>query len=71
MGRTDADVRDVGGFDEEPFHFLFAAEKHKGRPRPRQRLGLAIFTVGDEGAVRSTCPWGGEEEERWKFGQQQ
>ena len=33
-----------------------------------------IFTVGDEGAVRSTCPWGGEneeDEERWKFGWQQ
>ena len=36
-----------------------------------------IFTVGDEGAVRSTCPLGGEkeeeekEEERWKFGWQQ
>ena len=29
-----------------------------------------IFTNGDEGAIRSTYPWGGEkeEEERWKFG---
>ena len=43
MGRTDADVRDVGGFDEEPFHFLFAAEKHKGGSAPRQRMGLTIF----------------------------
>ena len=36
----------------------------------------SIFTVGDEGAVRSTCPLGGEKEEeeneeRWKFGWQQ
>ena len=23
----------------------------------------AIFTVGDEGAVRSTCPWGDEKDE--------
>ena len=38
-----------------------------------------IFTVGDEGAVRSTCPLGEKEEEeekeeneeRWKFGWQQ
>jgi len=35
-----------------------------------------IFTVCDEGAVRSTCPLGDEEEEeeneeRWKFGWQQ
>ena len=35
-----------------------------------------IFTVGDEGAVRSTSRFGDEEdeekdEERWKFGSQQ
>ena len=32
-------------------------------------LVVPIFTVGDEGAVRSTCPLGeeDEEEERWKF----
>ena len=34
---------------------------------------VAVITVGDEGAVRSTCPLGEEEkdEERWKFGWQQ
>ena len=41
-------------------------------------LSLTIFTVGDEGAVRSTCRLGEEEEqeeekdeERWEFGWQQ
>ena len=41
-------------------------------------MACPFFTVGDEGAVRSTCPLGEEEEEekekeeeRWKFGWQQ
>ena len=38
-----------------------------------QKVLFVIFAVGDEGAVRSTCPLGEEEEneeneERWKFG---
>ena len=40
--------------------------------------GMYLFTVGDEGAVRSTCRFGDEdedeeekEEERWKFGSQE
>ena len=40
-----------------------------------QLITESIFTVGDEGAVRSTCRLGdededGENEERWKFGWQ-
>ena len=56
----------ICGQIQKPFQHCDLCHDHK------------VFTVGDEGAVRSTCPLGEEEEkeeeeeeERWKFGWQQ